>query len=75
MHRNDSVLKEKITSSNSELKKLLGSLPDNVRPNRSIGSTVVQLGEDRKPIPMVGWDYDWDDSGSNPPPWSDIPPG
>ncbi|MCL5410385.1 MAG: hypothetical protein M1324_00835 [Patescibacteria group bacterium] len=64
------TLKERISQAGSSFNQLTNSLPTDVKPCAFSG-----FGDPRpeKEVVLRGWDYDWSDKGSDPPPWSDWP--
>lgn len=74
--KHEVVFDEQVFEASLSAKELVESLPEELRPDNYrkllARSHVDSLKDVRKPV-MSDWDYDWGDSGSNPPPWGDWP--
>lgn len=63
------IVKQRVKKAEVRLNRMVNALPSHVRPGR-----YSRLGafnrKDGSPL-FGGWNYDWSDRGSKPPPWSD----
>lgn len=62
------LLRRRVKDAASTLRSFLGSLPVTIRPQQYAS---FRIGFGNKPSLLAGWSYDWSNTGSNPPPWSD----
>lgn len=67
------ILEAEVAQAAVTAKELIATLPKELRPE-DYPKPLERAGlEDTKPNKpkMSDWDYDWYDSGGNPPPWGD----
>jgi hypothetical protein len=62
-------LEADVISVSEPLQNLVGALPNEIKPRSFAGFGAEPVGTNQNE--MHGWNYDWSDRGSDPPPWSD----
>jgi len=63
------IVKQRVKKTEVGLNRIVNALPSHIRPSRYPKFDTCNH-EDGSPL-FGGWNYDWSDRGSNPPPWSD----